>query len=79
MKKTSLIRKAIHGRLTVPFKRALTMSKPAPASDLRVPKKRLSDTVLTHDDLHKINELSLRIERQKAYGIQMILERQRCR
>ena len=79
MKKTSIIRKTIHDRLTIPFKRTLRMSASASASDLKVAKKGVSDTLLTHANLRKINEQLLKDEMLRSYGIQLAHEKRRCR
>jgi len=79
MKKTSIIRKAIRDRLTIPFKRALGISASGSASDLKVAKKGLSDTLLTHDNLRKIDEQLLKAEILRSYGIQLVHEKRRCR
>lgn len=79
MMKTSSIGKIVNGRLAIPFKRAVKISESESASDFRIVKKAFSDTFLTYDNLNRINEQFLRIERQKAYGIQQVLEKQRYR
>jgi hypothetical protein len=79
MKKTSIIRKAIHDRFAIPFKRALGISASGSASDLKVAKKGVSDTFLTHDDLRNMNEQLLKAEMLRSYGIQLVHERRRCR
>jgi len=79
MKKTSIIRKAIHDRFAIPFKRALGISASGSASDLKVAKKGVSDTLLTHDDLRKMNRQLMKDEMLRSYGIQLVHEKQRCR
>jgi len=79
MKKTGSIRKAIRGRLTVSFKRALGMSAFESTPDLKVAKKGVSDTLLAHDNLRKIDEQILKTEMLRSYGIQLVHEKWRCR
>ena len=79
MKKAGWIRKAVHDRLTVSFRRALGMSASGSASDLKVAKKGVSDTLLTHENLRKINEQLLKAEMLRSYGIQLVHEKRRCR
>ena len=79
LKKAGWIRKAIHDRLAVSFKRALGISASGSASDLKVAKKGVSDTLLTHENLRKINEQLLKAEMLRSYGIQLVHEKRRCR
>ena len=79
MKKTGIIRKTIHDRLAIPFNRALRMSTSASASDLKVAKKGVSDTLLTHANLRKINEQILKTEMLRSYAIKLVHEKRRCR
>ncbi len=79
VKKTSPVKPAIHSKLSTSFRRALRLYESEAASDLKVAKKGISDTLLTLNDLQRINAHLLKVEKQKAYGIQLILERQRCR
>jgi len=79
LKKAGWIRKAVHDRLTVSFRRALGMSASGSASDLKVAKKGVSDTLLTHENLRKINEQLLKAEMLRSYGIQLVHEKRRCR
>jgi len=75
LKKTGWIRKVIHDRLSVSFKRALRMSAFESTSDLKVAKKGVSDTLLTHDNLRKMNEQLLKAEMLRSYGIQLVHEK----
>jgi len=79
LKKTGWIRNAIRGRLAVSFKRALGMSAFESTPDLKVAKKEISDTLLTHDNLRRINEQILKADMLRSYAIQLVHDKQRCR
>lgn len=79
MKKKGIIRNAFHDRLAVPFKRALGISASGSASGLKVVKKGVSDTLLAHDNLRKMDEQILKTETLRSYGIQLVHEKRRCR
>jgi hypothetical protein len=79
LKKTGWTRKAIRGRLAISFKRALGISASGSASDLKVAKKEISDTLLTHDNIRRINEQILKAEMLRSYAIQLVHDKQRCR
>jgi len=78
MKKTAIVRKAIHDQLAILFKRALGVSASGSASDLKVAEKGVSDTPLTHDNLRKMNEQLSKADMLRSYGIRLVREKQRC-
>lgn len=87
MKKTDLKeiwiqKRTLYGKLLTPFKRLLRIigvgNESKPTSNLQISQKSLSDTFLSHEEVRKINDQLLKMERQKAEGIRLIRERHRC-
>lgn len=75
-----IFNKILNTQLATSLKRAFKIIGPGSMSmsNLRVVKKRLTETFLTHDELRRMRIGLLKRERMKAEGIRLIREKTSC-
>lgn len=80
LKKMHAKKRTVYNGLVTSIKRALRIfgNESASSPNPQVSKKGLSDTFLSYNELQRINDQLLKMERQKAEAIRLVRERNRC-